>query len=309
MSASRLPCEVHYKPWGRPVESLGWLESLIGDDRATGQRVGELWFGSASRMDPVLQRSESRKGDAEELLLKVLTTSEPLSVQVHPDDDYARLLRLPCGKHEAWVVLDAEVNASIGLGLRRPMSASQLRQAALDGTLPDCLHWQPVRPGDVIDVPPGTIHAIGSGLTLLEVQQPVDATFRLFDFARGRELHLDDGFAVSHLHPYRKALTRLDDPREQVVICEAGPFSMESWRWEGSRLANVAEAEAVWFVPLAGRCAIDGVDAPPLSAWRLQGQTLVELSRNATGIAAYVRMGLRHQRASAGLVSPVSLAS
>lgn len=308
MSAHRLSCEVHYKPWGRPVESLGWLGSLVGENRAAGQRVGELWFGSASRREPRSLHAGTQEAHAQDLLLKLLTTSEPLSIQVHPDDDYAHILQLPCGKHEAWVVLDAEPDASIGLGLRQPMPASQLRQAALDGTLPDFLHWQPVRTGDVIDVPPGTIHAIGSGLTLLEVQQPVDATFRLFDFARGRALHLDDGFAVSHLQPYRKALTRVDDPREQVVICDAGPFSMESWRWEGGRRVSVGEAETVWLVPLVGRCTIDGAEAPPLSAWRLQRECRIELSSDAACIAAYPRTGRSHRRAPADLASPVRMA-
>ncbi len=304
MSATRLNCAVHAKPWGRPMEQLGWVSSLLSEQQEPDARIGELWFGEPA--DQVAAPGNVQGVHAPDLLLKVLTTSEPLSVQVHPDDAYARTLQLPCGKHEAWIVVEAAPDARIALGPKRAMSSQALRQAALDGTLPERLTWLPVRPGDVINVPPGTIHAIGGGLTLLEVQQPVDATFRLFDYARGRELHLEAGCAVSRLHPYCEPITHLDDPREQVMLCEAGPFTLEAWRWVGRRRVDLMGDTVVWCVPLSGRCEIDGQPAPPMTAWQLHGPCHISLSDDARVVAAYTGRAV-HGAQSRGGRSPVSL--
>ena len=273
MSAVPLPCQFHAKPWGSELASVPWLTALLESDWPADQKVGEVWFGT---------------GDGgQELLIKLLTTTEPLSIQVHPDDAYARQQGWPCGKHEAWVVLDAQPGPCIGLGLRQPMSAQQLRDAARDGRLPQLLHWQPVRPGDVIDVPPGTIHAIGAGLSLLEIQQPADLTFRLFDFARGRELHLDEGCAVSHLQPYRRAITRLDDSRERVVLCDAGPFTLEAWQWVGPRTFEGRGSDPLCLVPVKGTCVIDGQAARVRTAWHLHGPCRLEMAPGTVCVVAY----------------------
>lgn len=292
MKAQRLACEAHSKPWGRQAEALPWLAGLVDASAWAGQRVGELWFADRRRSAGDADLQAQGTGGAEDLLIKLLATSEPLSIQVHPDDAYAQQNHAwPCGKHEAWVVLEAEPQARIGLGLKQAISAAQLRQAALDGTLPGLLDWRPVRRGDVIDVPPGTIHAIGAGLTLLEVQQPVDATFRLYDFSRGRELHLDAACAVSRLQPYGQTFQRDEAPQEQAVVCDAGPFTLEAWRWVGARSLVPAADQAVWVIPIQGSCRIDGQTAEPLSVWRLQAPCTVEMRAPAHCVAAYAHPG------------------
>ena len=159
---------------------------------ASGDAVGELWFERADKDAPTPA-----------LLLKLLFTSEPLSIQVHPDDTYARAMGMPNGKSEAWYILSAEPDAQIGVGLKHQVTPQQLRASIQNGSIAELIHWRPVAKGDVIYIPAGTIHAIGAGIVLAEIQQHSDATFRLFDYGRQRELHEDNGVAVAHPWPLR----------------------------------------------------------------------------------------------------------
>lgn len=146
------------------------------------------------------------------LLVKLLDTAEWLSVQVHPDDAYAHSVEAHTGfhgKNEAWVILDAEPGARIVYGVKRPVSRAELKAAAEDGSVLELLNFVPVAPGDVIFVPAGTIHALGPGIFLYEVQQRSDLTYRLFDYGRGRELHLEKSLDVARLEPTPVRKTRL----------------------------------------------------------------------------------------------------
>src|ERR1700742_1736057 len=128
---------------------------------------------------------------------------EPLSIQVHPDDAFARSIGLSNGKTEAWYILSAIPGAKVAAGLNYPRSAAELRTAITDGTIANIVHWHPVHKGDVIFIPAGTIHAIGAGIVLAEIQQRSDATFRLFDYGRQRELHIENAVAVATAGPLR----------------------------------------------------------------------------------------------------------
>ena len=145
--------------------------------------IGEVWF----------QTPEVP------LLVKFLFTAEDLSVQVHPDDAYAQLHHNSPGKTEMWHVLAAKEGAKIAAGFRDPVTRDQLRAAAIDGSIVKLLEWFEARAGDTFFIPAGTVHAIGAGLTICEIQQPSDITYRLYDYGRGRELHLEHALAVSQL--------------------------------------------------------------------------------------------------------------
>lgn len=150
------------KPWGRASLSP-WLR-----DGTDNERIGEAWFERTAAGAPPTK-----------LLLKLLFTSEPLSVQVHPDDDRARAMGLDNGKTEAWYVLAADA----GSRARRQgaVQASELRDGVVGGTLDQLLDWQqPRQPAMRSSSPAGTIHAIGGGFVLAEIQQRSDATYRLF---------------------------------------------------------------------------------------------------------------------------------
>ncbi len=142
------------------------------------------------------------------ILVKFLFTSDKLSVQVHPDDAYALRHEDGPGKTEMWYILRADPGAAVALGLTERLSPDRLRRAAQSGEIERYLNWVPVRPGDVIFSPPGTLHALGAGLALCEIQQNSDLTYRFFDFGRlgddgrPRPLHIDRAVEVTRLEPH-----------------------------------------------------------------------------------------------------------
>jgi mannose-6-phosphate isomerase len=177
------------------------------------------------------------------LLLKFIDARDHLSVQVHPDDERARLVGpLLRGKTEAWVILHAEPGARLYAGLRPGVDAAALRRALADGTAADCLHSYEVKPGDCVFLRAGTVHAIGAGLFLFEVQQTSDITYRLFDWNRvdaktgkSRDLHVEQAlhctdFAAGPCHPVRPELEASEPARrERLVAC---PY-FDLWRHHG----------------------------------------------------------------------------
>ena len=143
-----------HKPWGR-TDLRPW-----SDLRDQGTPVGELWF----------QRADPSAPDPD-LLLKLIFTTQPLSIQVHPADEFARSIGLPHGKAEAWYVLAAVPGARIAVGLKRELKSHQLRAAIDDGSIVDLVKWTKVSRDDAISIPGGTIHSIGAGIVIAEVQQ------------------------------------------------------------------------------------------------------------------------------------------
>ena len=133
------------------------------------------------------------------LLMKVLFPCEKLSVQVHPDDAMARKYGEPRGKTECWYALDAQPGAEVALGLHPGSTPEAVASAIRLGKLEEMLRWLPVRKGDMFFVDAGTVHAIGPGSVLLETQQNSDLTYRLYDYGRPRELHLEKSFEAMRM--------------------------------------------------------------------------------------------------------------
>lgn len=253
MSVSRLPRHFVEKPWGRDD-----LPSTFGQD---GRRIGEVWYDLPDQPLPVL--------------VKWLFTSERLSIQVHPSDAQAQARGLASGKEECWFVTAAEPGATLGIGTDRSLTADELRAASLSGEIEHYLDWKPVAPGDWFYIPAGTVHAIGAGVTLVEVQQNADITYRLFDYGRPRELHLDDGVAVSKAEPYRGSCGDLraastgeplvTGPNFQVQLVRKGePVSMT-----GSLRSLLVPLEGALRVgeamcPVGEVVLIDGASAEPV---------------------------------------------
>ena len=184
------------RPWGRP-DLRPWYS-----ETGTTAPVGEAWLtGPECVVETGALKGRTLAQAAAEfpLLVKLLFPREKLSVQVHPDDALARELGQPRGKTECWYVLEAEAGATIALGLREGVTKEAVREAIGAGTLEGLLEWVPVAAGEMIFVDAGTVHAIGPGVVLLETQQTSDATFRLYDYGRGRELHLELGLRAMKL--------------------------------------------------------------------------------------------------------------
>src|SRR6266481_5681880 len=129
------------------------------------------------------------------LLLKFLFPTEKLSVQVHPDDAIAQRFGEPWGKTECWYVAHAQAGAQIALGLKPGVSVAELGQAIREKRAEELLNWINIYPGEMIYVAGGTVHTMGGGAVLVETQQQSDTTYRLYDYGRPRELHLERGLA------------------------------------------------------------------------------------------------------------------
>jgi mannose-6-phosphate isomerase len=163
---------------------------------------------------------------------------------------------MPNGKSEAWYIISAEPGAQIGVGLNRPVTPQQLRASIANGSIVDLVQWRPVAQGDVIFIPAGTIHAIGAGIVLAEIQQRSDTTFRLFDYGRDRELHIDDGVAVANVFPLRPPRDPVSLTLERTVLVASQHFVLERLELPaGSSWALLADSET-WVLALDGHAAI-----------------------------------------------------
>jgi len=189
------------KDWSRWYDGKVFAEP-VGESWLTGEDcVVETGPWAGGRFADVVKAhaAEILGEDAEvefPLLLKLLAPKEKLSLQVHPDDAFARQMGYPRGKTECWYVLDAEPEAAVALGFTEGTGPKEIREAVSNHTLEERMRWLPVTSGDMIFVDAGTVHAIGGGLTILETQQTSDITYRLYDYGRPRELHVDDALRV-----------------------------------------------------------------------------------------------------------------
>ncbi len=164
----------------------------------------ELWIAS-THPNGKQDAFEKFCGGSYPLLVKVIQANDTLSVQIHPDDATARLYEgeNACGKTECWYVLDADKDARLVCGLNGVYTASELRKAIKANSIQDCLNYVSVKKGDFVYIPSGTVHAIGGGLRLLEVQQSCDITYRFYDWGRGRECHEEKAIACIKDSPVR----------------------------------------------------------------------------------------------------------
>ena len=194
------------RPWGRPDLKPWYAETgingLVGEAWLTGpQSVVETGTMAGMTLSAVVSEGAAdllgSSNDGEfPLLVKMLFPAEKLSVQVHPDDLQAQAMGQARGKTECWYALEAEPGATVALGLKPGVTEDAIRGSVAGGTMEELLQWVPVAAGDMLFVDAGTVHAIGPGLVLLETQQTCDVTYRMYDYGRPRELHLEKGLGV-----------------------------------------------------------------------------------------------------------------
>ena len=258
------------KPWGR----TDLPEPFLNPD---GRKIGEVWF-------------EERRNPALPLLVKYIFTSERLSIQVHPGDVDASLHGLASGKEECWYIVDCEPGAVLGIGLTRRIAETGMRAAIADGSIEQLIDWKPIEPGDFVFIPAGTVHAIGAGITLVEIQQNADVTYRLYDYGRPRELHLEHGLSVSSLAPYGRAPIHLTigDTRPLLAPGDA-PFSLEFRSWTVGESSLLAPDGLCWFVPVAGSGSINGEGFQRGECWLVDERS--EIMGDAAGSALIAGIG------------------
>jgi mannose-6-phosphate isomerase len=232
------------KPWGRTLLPPGFPDTA-------GRRVGEIIHGVID--------GDGGGVAATPVIAKHIFTSERLSIQVHPDDRAAVERGLVRGKTECWLVVDADPGATLALGTTSPLNGADLRAAALDGSIEGLMRWRPVHAGDFFHVPAGTVHAIGAGIALVEIQQNIDATYRLYDYGRQRELHLDDAIAVAEAQPYDDGWMRTVGDVD-MPLAETPHFSIGYHAGAGRRQLGQL-GKQVLILPIAGEIEVDGIRA------------------------------------------------
>ncbi|HEY8666497.1 MAG TPA: hypothetical protein VIL86_07525 [Tepidisphaeraceae bacterium] len=225
--------------------------------RDAPERIGEVWYPLGA------------------LLIKFLFTTENLSVQVHPGDEYAAQHHASRGKTEMWHILRAAPDAAVAVGFRGELgSPQQLLEASESGRIMDLMQWSPARPGDTFFIPAGTVHAIGAGLALCEIQQNSDVTYRLYDYGRDRELHLAHGVNVAHLGRHSGAArpVKLADGRVRLVECQY--FHTDALEVHGAaRIADRVDAVVV----IEGQVDIAGTPAQAGAVAKVSGETELRL--------------------------------
>jgi mannose-6-phosphate isomerase len=263
----KLRAKLSDKPWGQT--SIACLPAGADKDR----RIGEIAF-------------EHPEGTPMPVLIKYLYTTERLSIQVHPDNLQARSFGHQCGKDEMWIVLEAEPGATIGLGLKRTCTPEEVRTAIDDGSIVDLVDWRPVQPGDVIYNRAGTIHAAGAGLVLLEVQQSIDLTYRLYDYGRPRELHLEKGLAVSRFEPHFDERDCRLRPGECRILAD-GPHFGAAW-CSGQLPPRLPTGVREWqLVVVSGTVSAGGAVLGAGEAAVLSTLAGVEFGKDAVAVVAW----------------------
>lgn len=237
MTVTKLATIEVAKPWGRDT-----LPAPFTADR--DNRIGEIWFPAPEGQDMPL-------------LVKYLFTSEKLSIQVHPNDEQARETGLSAGKEECWYILGAEPGATLGMGTTRRLSADELRAASLSGEIETLMDWHPVKPDMLFHIPPGTVHAIGPGVSLIEVQQNVDVTYRLYDYGRPRELHLDEGVPVSQTEPFPSDQVQTLDWATNLIVLSTPHFKLACLIDNDMTVLDGANAP-LSIIPVKGTVRVDG---------------------------------------------------
>jgi mannose-6-phosphate isomerase len=229
--AIRLQPSLREKVWGRTRLSPWFPDSA--------ERIGEAWYLTDRDLP---------------LLVKLIFTSERLSIQVHPDDGEDG----PRGKTEMWHILAADVGANIALGFREPITRERLREATISGEIEHLVNWMPVKAGETYFTPAHTVHAIGAGIVLCEIQQNSDVTYRLWDYGRPRPIHVEQAVPISDLtvHPGAAVATAIGKGHDTLVWSKH--FITEMVRLEsGEEFTPSAENCQLW-ICIAGSGSIGG---------------------------------------------------
>ncbi len=226
-----------------------------------GEPVGEVWltgpkcsvatgpfagqnFAEAVRANAraILGPAFAREGEYP-LLIKVLFPREKLSVQVHPDDTLAQQKGEPRGKTECWYALEAQPGAEVALGFKPGVDPEAVRAAVAGNTMEQLLNAVPLTAGDMVYVDAGTVHAIWPGSVILETQQTSDTTYRLYDYGRPRELHVDASLEAMRVETGAGKIAPKPGLRGETVIVDEHFFRVERWDGAAAGLSAAAASD------------------------------------------------------------------
>jgi mannose-6-phosphate isomerase len=254
--------------------------------KTDGEPIGEVWLTGemcAAETGPLTGQSleditsahgeallgKGRAGEEFPLLVKVLFPKEKLSVQVHPDDAMAQKYGEPRGKTECWYALDAQPGAEVALGIKPGIPTDAVKKAIEESKLEELLISVPVHKGDMIFVDAGTVHAIGPGAVLLETQQTSDLTYRMYDYGRPRELHLEKSFEAMRLTTGSGKIAPKSVNGYSVLI-DQKYFRVERWNNALPSAQNASENVVQLVFAADGKLKIEGSGFEPFLLDRCQ---------------------------------------
>jgi mannose-6-phosphate isomerase len=242
---------------------------LTGDDCrvATGPHAGKTLAALFGEFHETLLGPGAPSPDSP-LLIKVLFAREKLSVQVHPDDKMAQKYGDPRGKTECWYVLAAEPKAEVALGLKSGVTLAQIEAEIHAGTLEDSLQRLPIQAADMIFVDAGTVHALWPGSILLETQQNCDLTYRMFDYGRPRELHIEKSLEATKLVT-RAGKIQPKQLEDRTVLIDVEYFRVEKIPVQGERTGESlrgpgGKRELAWLFATGGSGRLTGPGFEPV---------------------------------------------
>jgi mannose-6-phosphate isomerase len=185
-------------------------------------------------------------------------------VQVHPDDEQAHKIGQPCGKTECWYALRAQPGAQVALGLKPGVTLERFKQAIQDTRAEELLNWVDVHQGDMLYVAAGTVHTIGGGMVLVETQQTSDTTYRLYDYGRGRELHIAEGLAATKLQTTAGKVVPSTGDNPNVLV-RSPFFEVEKIKLREAMHAGTAPASPHILVAVDGAGVVESQGMEPIS--------------------------------------------
>ena len=239
---------------------LTWDMNVVANGPLSGRTLGEV----AQQYRRDLVGTIAPHEDRFPLLVKFLFTGDKLSVQVHPDNEAAHRVGEPFGKTECWYVLDAKPGAQVALGLKPGTSVEDFRQAISTVKAEGLLNWTGVQRGDMLYVAAGTVHTIGGGLTLLETQQSSDVTYRLYDYGRPRELHIDQGLAAIKLNSDAGKVVQ-DAKADKHFLLRSPFFQVERMGLQSELAAEMTPASPHIIVAVDGSGVLESAGMEPVS--------------------------------------------
>lgn len=202
------------------------------------------------------------------MLIKFIDSKQPLSIQVHPDNEYALRVEKEYGKTEMWYILDCQPDATLYFGVNRSITKEEFRERIENNTLLEVLKEVPVHKGDVFFIKAGTIHAIGAGITLCEIQQNSNSTYRVYDFGRvgkdgkPRELHIDKAIDVSNLNPIESDFKPAgkpvsDENATTMLLATCDYFTSFETTLKGSTTIDIDEESFASMVLVEGNATVE----------------------------------------------------
>lgn len=202
--------------------------------------------------------TNSKKYKEFPLLIKFIDAKKNLSVQVHPSDEYARSVNMPYGKTEMWIILECKEGSCIYDGLKKDITKDEYKELIKSGKLLDALNKFEVKVGESYMVPSGTIHAIGAGVTVCEVQQNSNTTYRLYDYDRvdkngkKRQLHIKEALEVTNLKKYIPKQNKVGN-----VIQDCEYFRVEEYRVKENQKIELSKESFYILTFVDGNCKLD----------------------------------------------------